>query len=97
MFSSLSTGATAPSSRGVALLGHSGVHGGSVHNPVQAASEIVAKLHNKDGSIAVPGFYDDPTASADVVATHQSLKGELDRLYQEWETLERKPAKSRSA
>ncbi len=38
---------------------HSGGYGGIVHNPVQAAAEIVSKLHNEDGSIAVPGFYDD--------------------------------------
>lgn len=38
---------------------HSGGFGGAVHNPVQALAEIVAKLHNDDGSISVPGFYDD--------------------------------------
>jgi acetylornithine deacetylase/succinyl-diaminopimelate desuccinylase-like protein len=35
------------------------VFGGAVHNPVQALAEIIAKLHNDDGSVAVPGFYDD--------------------------------------
>jgi acetylornithine deacetylase/succinyl-diaminopimelate desuccinylase-like protein len=38
---------------------HSGSYGGIVHNPAQATAEIIAKLHNEDGSIAVPGFYDD--------------------------------------
>jgi acetylornithine deacetylase/succinyl-diaminopimelate desuccinylase-like protein len=38
---------------------HSGIFGGSVHNPAQALAEIIAKLHNADGSISVPGFYDD--------------------------------------
>ncbi|HLV33692.1 MAG TPA: dipeptidase [Spirillospora sp.] len=38
---------------------HSGVHGGIVHNPAQVIAEIVARLHNTDGSVAVPGFYDD--------------------------------------
>ncbi len=38
---------------------HSGVYGGSVHNPVQALAEIIAQLHKPDGSVAVPGFYDD--------------------------------------
>ena len=37
---------------------HSG-YGGMIHNPVQAAAEIVAQLHHPDGSVAVPGFYDD--------------------------------------
>jgi acetylornithine deacetylase/succinyl-diaminopimelate desuccinylase-like protein len=38
---------------------HSGMYGGAVHNPVQALAEIVAQLHNTDGSVSVPGFYDD--------------------------------------
>jgi acetylornithine deacetylase/succinyl-diaminopimelate desuccinylase-like protein len=38
---------------------HSGGYGGSVHNPAQAIAEIIAQLHNPDGSVAVPGFYDD--------------------------------------
>ncbi len=37
---------------------HSGMYGGTVHNPAQALCEIIAKLHNPDGSVAVPGFYD---------------------------------------
>ena len=37
--------------------------------------------------MAVPGFYDDANGAADVVATHESLKVELDRLYKEWESL----------
>jgi len=37
---------------------HSGMFGGTVHNPVQALAEIIAQLHNSDGSVAVPGFYD---------------------------------------
>ncbi|MGH9461206.1 MAG: ABC-F family ATP-binding cassette domain-containing protein [Vicinamibacteria bacterium] len=63
----------------------------------ESISETEIAVASLEGRMAVPGFYDDPAASAEVVATHQSLKGELDRLYQEWETLERKPAKSRSA
>lgn len=38
---------------------HSGVHGGAVYNPLQALSEICASLYNPDGSVNVPGFYDD--------------------------------------
>lgn len=37
---------------------HSGNFGGAVHNPVQALCEIVAKFHDKNGHIAIPGFYD---------------------------------------
>ncbi|MFP5214215.1 MAG: dipeptidase [Acidobacteriota bacterium] len=36
---------------------HSGVFGGVVANPVQALSEMIAKLKNPDGTVAVPGFY----------------------------------------
>lgn len=38
---------------------HSGSFGGSVHNPIQALSEIVAQLHDKNGKVTIPHFYDD--------------------------------------
>jgi len=38
---------------------HSGSFGGLVANPVQVLSEILAQLKNKDGTVAIPGFYDD--------------------------------------
>jgi len=37
---------------------HSGNFGGAVHNPLQALCEIIASLHDSDGRVAVPGFYD---------------------------------------
>lgn len=37
---------------------HSGSFGGAVHNPIQALAEMIAQLHDKDGRVAVPGFYD---------------------------------------
>lgn len=37
---------------------HSGLWGGTVANPAVVLSEIIAKLHNPDGSVAIPGFYD---------------------------------------
>ena len=37
---------------------HSGSYGGLVHNPAQALAEILAALHDKEGHITVPGFYD---------------------------------------
>jgi len=36
---------------------HSGVFGGSVHNPAQALSELIAGMHDKNGHITLPGFY----------------------------------------
>jgi acetylornithine deacetylase/succinyl-diaminopimelate desuccinylase-like protein len=38
---------------------HSGNFGGAVHNPLQALCETIAKLHDADGRIAIPGFYAD--------------------------------------
>ncbi len=37
---------------------HSGVHGGLVKNPITELCRLVASLHDEDGKIAVPGFYD---------------------------------------
>jgi acetylornithine deacetylase/succinyl-diaminopimelate desuccinylase-like protein len=37
---------------------HSGLFGGAVLNPLQALSEIVASLHDRNGLVAIPGFYD---------------------------------------
>ncbi|HVN49560.1 MAG TPA: dipeptidase [Bacteroidota bacterium] len=37
---------------------HSGSFGGSIHNPAQALSELIASLHDKNGRITVKGFYD---------------------------------------
>ena len=37
---------------------HSGKFGGAVHNPLQALCEIIAQLHDRDGRVAIPGFYD---------------------------------------
>jgi acetylornithine deacetylase/succinyl-diaminopimelate desuccinylase-like protein len=44
--------------RGPAQELHSGNFGGAIHNPLQALSEIIARLHDRRGRIAIPGFYD---------------------------------------
>jgi acetylornithine deacetylase/succinyl-diaminopimelate desuccinylase-like protein len=38
---------------------HSGAFGGAVLDPIQALCEIIASLHDDQGRIAIPGFYDD--------------------------------------
>jgi len=37
---------------------HSGIFGGNVANPANVLASIIAQLHNPDGSVAIPGFYD---------------------------------------
>lgn len=37
---------------------HSGSFGGGVANPVNALAAMLAKLHDEDGLVSVPGFYD---------------------------------------
>lgn len=51
---------------------HSGIFGGGVPNPLHALAELVAKLHNPDGSIAIPGYLDDvrPLGPDDRVMAH---------------------------
>jgi acetylornithine deacetylase/succinyl-diaminopimelate desuccinylase-like protein len=41
---------------------HSGSFGGGIANPVNALARMIAKLHDDDGRILVPGFYDDVVA-----------------------------------
>ena len=36
---------------------HSGLFGGTVHNPAQALAELIAGMHDKKGRITLPGFY----------------------------------------
>ena len=38
---------------------HSGIFGGSMENPAMALCQLLAKLRDKNGRIAIPGFYDD--------------------------------------
>jgi acetylornithine deacetylase/succinyl-diaminopimelate desuccinylase-like protein len=37
---------------------HSGQFGGAIYNPIQALSEMLASLKDRDGRVTVPGFYD---------------------------------------
>jgi len=37
---------------------HSGIFGGIVHNPAQALCELIAGMHNEQGRIMLPGYYD---------------------------------------
>lgn len=37
---------------------HSGVYGGAVANPINVLTQMIASLHNDQGQITIPGFYD---------------------------------------
>lgn len=37
---------------------HSGLFGGSIHNPAQALCELIAGMHDEKGRVTLPGFYD---------------------------------------
>lgn len=53
---------------------HSGVFGGVIHNPANALAQIIAGMHDQDGKVTLPGFYDD------VVEISYEEKCELARL-----------------
>ncbi|MGH8023856.1 MAG: dipeptidase [Limisphaerales bacterium] len=38
---------------------HSGIFGGTVENPAMALARLLARMHDKNGRVAVPGFYAD--------------------------------------
>lgn len=53
---------------------HSGMYGGVAMNPIRVLSRIIASLHDENGRITVPGFYDGvPELSEDLRAQWQGL------------------------
>lgn len=53
---------------------HSGVFGGVIHNPAQVLSELITKMHDKNGRVTLPHFYDN------VIDISSSEREELARL-----------------
>jgi acetylornithine deacetylase/succinyl-diaminopimelate desuccinylase-like protein len=45
---------------------HSGSFGGGVMNPLHALARMIASLHDADGRVTVPGFYDDVLPLSDI-------------------------------
>lgn len=53
---------------------HSGMYGGLAMNPIRVLTRIIAALHDDQGRITVPGFYDAvPELSDDLTAAWDSL------------------------
>lgn len=53
---------------------HSGMYGGIAMNPIRALSKVVAALHDDQGRITVPGFYDGvPELPEEIEAQWQGL------------------------
>ncbi len=53
---------------------HSGVFGGVVHNPAQVIAELIAGMHDAEGRVTLPGFYDK------VLPLDEAERAELARL-----------------
>ena len=53
---------------------HSGLYGGVVHNPAQALCELITGMHDAQGRVTLPGFYDR------VALLDQEERAELARL-----------------
>jgi acetylornithine deacetylase/succinyl-diaminopimelate desuccinylase-like protein len=45
---------------------HSGLYGGCVANPINVLAEMIASLHDENGKITIPGFYDKVVELSDV-------------------------------
>jgi acetylornithine deacetylase/succinyl-diaminopimelate desuccinylase-like protein len=54
---------------------HSGTFGGAIHNPLQELCAIVARLHDADGHVAIPGFYDTVRAWSTGERAYMALSG----------------------
>lgn len=53
---------------------HSGMYGGAAMNPIRVLSRIIAALHDDQGRVTVPGFYDGvPELPPEVAAQWQAL------------------------
>lgn len=54
---------------------HSGVYGGAAVNPIHALSRILGELHDANGAVAIPGFYD-------------GVEEPLEEIKEQWDGLE---------
>ena len=59
---------------------HSGMFGGAAQNPIRVLAKIIAAIHDHDGRITIPGFYD-------------GVKELPDAVREEWQALGMTPEK----
>ncbi len=63
---------------------HSGAYGGAVVNPANALAKIIARLHDEQGRVTIPGFYDEVRELPDEErAAIRNLPFEEERLREE--------------
>jgi len=57
---------------------HPGNFGGAIHGPLQALCEIIAKLHDPRGRIAIPGFYEQVRELSPIERSYMARVGPTD-------------------
>jgi acetylornithine deacetylase/succinyl-diaminopimelate desuccinylase-like protein len=63
---------------------HSGRHGGSAPNPVRALAGLLASLHDRDGRVAVAGFYDGtPPPDPAIIETIRAVSFDAGQYFDE--------------
>jgi acetylornithine deacetylase/succinyl-diaminopimelate desuccinylase-like protein len=58
---------------------HSGAFGGAIHNPALALCDIIASLHDQQGRVAIPGFYQDVRVWSEKERDDMARSGPADR------------------
>lgn len=59
---------------------HSGVFGGVIHNPAQVLCDLIAGMHDSDGRITLPGFYNQ-VRTIDSVELQEMAASPMDDSY----------------
>ena len=68
---------------------HSGIFGGSLHNPAQALCELIVGMHDAQRRVTLPGFYDRVRA---LDAEERSALARLPQTDDDWKALSGVPA-----